>query len=85
MDSLWKVVWSIPGNHGYPMNESTGKQRRHGTRIARGEVRLCGFVKPDKKRPVIVLTRGTAVSLGCDGSCLNHWSAKLTFCQTIML
>jgi hypothetical protein len=64
MDSLWKLVWSIPGDHGYPMNEPTGKQRRHATRIARGEVRLYEFAKPDKKRPVIVLTRGTEVFAG---------------------
>ena len=32
------------------------------SRIARGEVRLYQFAKPDKKRPVVVLTRDSAVS-----------------------
>ncbi len=31
-------------------------------RIARGEVRLYGFAPPDKKRPVVVLTRDSAIS-----------------------
>lgn len=31
-------------------------------RIARGEVRLYNFALPDKKRPVVVLTRGTAIA-----------------------
>ena len=31
-------------------------------RIARGDVRLYQFSPPDKKRPVVVLTRDTAVS-----------------------
>ncbi len=29
--------------------------------IERGEVRLCSFPTPDKARPVLVLTRGSAV------------------------
>ena len=31
-------------------------------RIARGEVRLYNFARPDKKRPVIVLTRDSAIA-----------------------
>lgn len=31
-------------------------------RIARGDVRLYGFAPPDKKRPVVVLTRGSAIA-----------------------
>ena len=31
-------------------------------RIARGDVRLYGFAAPDKKRPVVVLTRDSAIS-----------------------
>ncbi len=31
------------------------------TRIARGEVRLYDFAPPDKKRPVVVLTRNSAI------------------------
>jgi mRNA interferase MazF len=31
-------------------------------RVARGEVRLCAFGAPDKARPVVVLTRDTAIS-----------------------
>ena len=31
-------------------------------RIARGDVRLYQFAPPDKKRPVVVLTRGSAIS-----------------------
>ena len=31
------------------------------TRITRGDVRLYQFAKPDKKRPVVVLTRNTAI------------------------
>ena len=31
-------------------------------RIARGDVRLYEFAPPDKKRPVVVLTRDTAVT-----------------------
>ena len=31
-------------------------------RIARGDVRLYNFAPPDKKRPVVVLTRGTAIA-----------------------
>ena len=31
-------------------------------RIARGDVRLYQFARPDKKRPVVVLTRGSAIS-----------------------
>ncbi len=30
-------------------------------RIARGDVRLCRFASPDKLRPVVVLTRDTAI------------------------
>jgi mRNA interferase MazF len=30
--------------------------------IARGDVRLYHFASPDKKRPVVVLTRGSAIS-----------------------
>ena len=30
-------------------------------RIERGEVRLCRFPAPDKERPVLVLTRGSAI------------------------
>ena len=29
--------------------------------LERGEVRLCRFPSPDKKRPVLVLTRGSAL------------------------
>jgi mRNA interferase MazF len=31
------------------------------TRIARGDVRLYNFAAPDKKRPVVVLTRNSAI------------------------
>lgn len=31
-------------------------------RIARGEVRLYNFAPPDKKRPVVVLTRDSAIA-----------------------
>lgn len=31
------------------------------SRIARGDVRLYQFAKPDKKRPVVVLTRDSAI------------------------
>jgi mRNA interferase MazF len=31
-------------------------------RITRGEVRLCDFAPPDKKRPVVVLTRDNALT-----------------------
>ena len=31
-------------------------------RIARGDVRLYGFAPPEKKRPVVVLTRDSAIS-----------------------
>lgn len=31
-------------------------------RIARGDVRLYAFAPPDKKRPVVVLTRDSAIS-----------------------
>ena|SRR5215472_11925569 len=31
-------------------------------RIARGDVRLCQFAPPDKKRPVVVLTRASAIN-----------------------
>jgi mRNA interferase MazF len=30
-------------------------------RIARGDVRLCQFEQPDKKRPVLVLTRDSSI------------------------
>ncbi|HEY3971762.1 MAG TPA: type II toxin-antitoxin system PemK/MazF family toxin [Candidatus Sulfotelmatobacter sp.] len=30
-------------------------------RIARGDIRLFQFAPPDKKRPVVVLTRGSAI------------------------
>ena len=30
-------------------------------RLERGEVRLCRFPKPDKERPVLVLTRDSAI------------------------
>jgi mRNA interferase MazF len=30
-------------------------------RLARGEVRLCAFPPPDKERPVVVLTRDSAI------------------------
>jgi mRNA interferase MazF len=29
--------------------------------LSRGEVRLCGFALPDKERPVLVLTRDSAI------------------------
>lgn len=29
--------------------------------LERGEVRLCRFLSPDKERPVLVLTRGSAI------------------------
>ena len=32
------------------------------SRIARGDIRLYQFAAPDKKRPVVVLTRGSAIS-----------------------
>ena len=32
------------------------------SRVARGDVRLYGFVPPDKKRPVVVLTRDSAIT-----------------------
>ena len=32
------------------------------SRIVRGDVRLDGFAPPDKKRPVVVLTRDSAIS-----------------------
>jgi mRNA interferase MazF len=31
------------------------------TRVARGDVRLYNFAQPDKKRPVVVLTRNSAI------------------------
>jgi mRNA interferase MazF len=31
-------------------------------RIARGDVRLCKFPSPDKERPVVVLTRESAIA-----------------------
>ena len=31
-------------------------------RVARGDVRLYQFAPPDKKRPVLVLTRGSAIA-----------------------
>ena len=31
-------------------------------RVARGDVRLYSFVPPDKNRPVVVLTRGSALA-----------------------
>jgi len=31
------------------------------TRITRGDIRLYNFASPDKKRPVVVLTRNTAI------------------------
>src|SRR5258708_28981305 len=31
-------------------------------RIARGDIRLYQFAPPDKKRPVVVLTRGSAIA-----------------------
>lgn len=31
-------------------------------RIERGEVRLCRFPSPDKERPVLILTRASAIS-----------------------
>lgn len=30
-------------------------------RLARGEVRICTFAPPDKRRPVVVLTRNSAL------------------------
>lgn len=33
-----------------------------GTRLNRGDVHLCRFAPPDKQRPVLVLTRGSAIS-----------------------
>ena len=30
-------------------------------RLERGEVRLCRFPSPDKERPVVILTRGSAI------------------------
>jgi hypothetical protein len=35
-------------------------------RIARGDIRLYRFAKPDKDRPVVVLTRDSALSLSID-------------------
>lgn len=32
------------------------------SRVTRGDVRLYQFAPPDKKRPVVVLTRGSAIS-----------------------
>jgi mRNA-degrading endonuclease toxin of MazEF toxin-antitoxin module len=34
-------------------------------RIARGDVRLYQFAPPDRKRPVVVLTRDSAIAYGC--------------------
>jgi mRNA interferase MazF len=31
-------------------------------RVARGEIRLYNFAQPDKKRPVVVLTRDSAIA-----------------------
>lgn len=31
-------------------------------RLGRGEVRLCRFPSPDKERPVLILTRGSAIA-----------------------
>ncbi len=39
-----------------------GSGGRVAGRIARGEIRLYGFDSPDKKRPVVVLTRDSALS-----------------------
>lgn len=38
-----------------------GRGSRVAGRIARGDVRLYQFAQPDKKRPVVVLTRNSAV------------------------
>src|SRR5208282_212593 len=32
------------------------------SRIARGDIRFYNFAPPDKKRPVVVLTRGSAIA-----------------------
>ena len=32
------------------------------SRIARGDIRLYNFAPPDKKRPVVVLTRDSAIT-----------------------
>lgn len=39
-----------------------GQGGRLAGRIERGEVRLCHFPPPDKERPVLILTRSSAIS-----------------------
>ena len=52
-------------------------------RIARGDVRLYSFAAPDKKRPVVVLTRsprsgpGPVRQVGWDGRTVGAWEREL--------
>ena len=43
-------------------NTGLGKRGQVASRVARGDVRLYQFSHPDKKRPVLVLTRNSAIS-----------------------
>ena len=38
-----------------------GGYGRVARRLSRGDVRLCRFASPDKQRPVLILTRGSAI------------------------
>jgi mRNA interferase MazF len=38
-----------------------GRRGVAGTMIHRGEIRLCRFAPPDKQRPVLILTRDSAI------------------------
>ena len=38
-----------------------GENRRLAGKVNRGDIYLCRFAPPDKQRPVLVLTRGSAI------------------------
>ena len=42
-------------------SSASGRMPRRGRNAEQGEVRLCRFAPPDKERPVLVLTRDSAV------------------------
>ena len=39
-----------------------GERRGVARTLSRGEIRLCGFAPPDKERPVLILTRDSAIT-----------------------
>jgi len=43
------------------MNSVIGKTNKYGVRMKRGEVRWYKFQNPDKKRPVVILTRNSII------------------------